>query len=59
MGPDWQQSFMIFIVRLGTFLIICSFAYERNYFAFFDPSEPMEKKDPIKCFGALIFAFVA
>ena len=50
---------MIFIVRLGTFLIICSFAYERNYFAFFDPSEPMEKKDPIKCFGALIFAFVA
>ena len=27
MGPKWQVSFMYFIVRLGTFLIICSFAY--------------------------------
>ena len=59
MGPKWQVSFMYFIVRLGTFLIICSFAYQRNYFAFFDPSEPPQKKDPIKAIGALIFAFVA
>ena len=59
MGPKWQKSFMIFIVRLGTFLIICSFAYERNYFAFADPSEPVEKKDPIKFFIALTFAFLA
>ena len=59
MGPKWQKSFMIFIVRLGTFLIICSFAYERNYFAFFDPSEPPQKKDPVKAFGVIIFAFIA
>ena len=59
MGPEWQQSFMIFIVRLGTFLIICSFAYSRNYFAFVDPSEPPQKKDPIKCIFAIIFAFLA
>lgn len=59
MGPKWQQSFMVFIVRLGTFLIICHFAYERNYFAFADPSEPPEKKDPVKFFFALIFAFLA
>ena len=58
MGPKAQVGFMYFIVRLGTFLIICSFAYQRNYFAFFDPSEPPQKKDPIKAFGALIFAFI-
>ena len=50
---------MYFIVRLGTFLIICSFGYERNYFAFFDPSEPPQKKDPVKAFGVLIIAFIA
>ena len=49
---------MIFIVRLGTFLIIIAFMYEKNYFAFFDPSEPPEKKDPIKAIMGLIFAFV-
>ena len=59
MGPEWQQSFMIFIVRIGTFLIIIAFMFERNYFAFFDPSEPPEKKDPIKAFMGLIFAFIA
>ena len=59
MGPKWQQSFMIFIVRLGTFLIIIHFAYERNYLAFADPSEPPEKKDPVKFFFAIIFAFLA
>jgi hypothetical protein len=59
MGPKWQQKFMVFIVRLGTFLIICSFAYDRNYFAFVDPSEPESKKDPIKFFVALIFALIA
>lgn len=59
MGPKWQQSFMVFIVRLGTFLIICHFAYQRNYFAFADPSEPPEKKDPLKFFFALIFALIA
>ena len=58
MGPEWQQSFMVFIVRLGTFLIVVAFMYEKNYFAFFDPSEPPEKKDPIKAFMGIIFAFV-
>ena len=58
MGPEWQQSFMVFIVRLGTFLIIIAFMYEKNYFAFFDPSEPPEKKDPVKAFMGLVFAFV-
>ena len=50
---------MYVIVRIGTFLVICSFAYERNYFAFFDPSEPPQKKDPVKAFGVLIAAFIA
>ena len=50
---------MVFIVRLGTFLMIISFAYERNYMAFVDPSEPPEKKDPIKFAIAIIVAFVA
>ena len=50
---------MVFIVRLGTFLVIISFAYERNYMAFLDPSEPPQKKDPIKCAIALIVAFVS
>ena len=50
---------MIFMVRLGTFLIICSFAYERNYFAFVDPSEPPQKKDPVKFTIAIVFAFLA
>jgi undecaprenyl pyrophosphate phosphatase UppP len=27
LGPKAQQKFMIFIVRMGTFLIICSFEY--------------------------------
>ena len=31
---------MIFLVRLGTFMAIMSFAYSKNYFAFLDPSEP-------------------
>lgn len=59
MGPDWQQSFMIFVVRLGTFFVIIAFMYEKNYFAFFDPGEPPEKKDPLKAFFGLFFAFVA
>lgn len=59
MGPKAQQKFMVFIVRLGTFLIICSFAYEKNYFAFADPSEPPQKKDPVKFFLALVVALVA
>ena len=49
---------MVFIVRLGTFLIICAFAFERNYFAFADPSEPPQKKDPVKMILALVIAFV-
>ena len=59
LGPKAQQKFMIFIVRLGTFLIICAFCYQRNYFAFADPGEPPQKKDPVKFFFALIFAFIA
>lgn len=59
MGPNHQQKFMIFLVRLGTFLVFCSFAYEQNYFAFFDPSEPPAKQDPVKAFGALTLAFLA
>ena len=43
---------------MGTFLAICSFAYERNYFAFIDPSEPEVKKDPVKTIIAIIAAFV-
>jgi len=50
---------MVFIVRLGTFLIIISFAYSRNYLALLDPSEPPQKKDPVKCFIAIVFAFLA
>ena len=50
---------MIIIVRLATFFILIAFMYERNYFAFFDPSEPPEKKDPIKAVFGIIFAFVA
>ena len=59
LGPKAQQKFMVFIVRLGTFLIICAFCYQRNYFAFADPGEPPQKKDPLKFFFALIFAFIA
>jgi len=58
LGPQAQQKFMIFIVRLGTFLIICSFAYSNNYFALVDPSEPEGKKDPVKLFLALFVAFI-
>ncbi len=59
MDQERSTKFMYVIVRIGTFLIICSFAYERNYFAFFDPSEPPQKKDPVKAFGVLILAFIA
>ena len=50
---------MIFIVRLGTFLIIIAFMYEKNYFAFFDPSEPQAKKDPVKAIMGFFFALFA
>ena len=40
LGPEKQQSVMIFLVRLGTFIAVCSFAYSKNYFASVDPSEP-------------------
>lgn len=40
LGLRYQQRLMIFLVRLGTFMAIMSFAYSKNYFAFVDPSEP-------------------
>ena len=58
LGPKYAQSLMIFLVRLGTFLAICSFAYSRNYFAYIDPSEPEPKKDPVKTIAAIVLAFL-
>lgn len=49
---------MIFLVRLGTFLAVCSFAYSKNYFASIDPSEPENKKDPIKTSVAVLLALL-
>lgn len=50
---------MVFIVRFGTFMVICAFAYENSYFALVDPSEPDSKKNPVKFILALFVAFVA
>ena len=58
LGPENQQSVMIFLVRMGTFLAICAFGYERNYFAYADPSEPEVKKDPLKLIIVIILAFL-
>ena len=33
--------------------------YEKNYFAFFDPSEPQAKKDPVKAIMGFFFALFA
>ena len=57
-GMRAQKVFMQVIVRLAAFAITCTLFYKLHYFAYFDPSEPDERKQIPLALFALIMAFL-